>query len=337
MIATEKNESKTPDQLPPNLELNVRQVKTHLKERSLVAEESIRRAIVLHGIEQVLIWVDEAVDKLGREKRLDGRNRTLGGVFFHLVRENTKRSDRSKLVLPWGWCPAVSQTWDRVSLLDLKTPSSEGTEMSHGWGRVYVNGVITSVRPSNDGLTHILVIKHDVQDSIPSPLPSLERTGEIVAMCDAEINQQSLSCMKDVNTIDELLGKAVCIAGHPLVLSLSGKKRLGIYCHFIAETNPINHPLTLTYTGKIRKWDRGFYRDNTILSIYATCEMRKPTKKETPMKIYVNDFHWERIDLVARSAGHISLAGYPVVTNGGLALLVSHASIPTKKQTNNEA
>jgi PHAX RNA-binding domain len=81
----------------------VAQIATILGETETVPLMHIRRIVQTLGPERALQLLNEAVavESQGGLMLLDGsRRRTLGGVFFRLVRENTTPAERSRI---WPW------------------------------------------------------------------------------------------------------------------------------------------------------------------------------------------------------------------------------------------
>src|SRR5690242_11232226 len=94
-----RSESKPPKPLDPAAQ----QIATTLGETESVPLMHIRRIVQTLGPERALQLLEQAqaVEAQGDLMLLDGsRRRTLGGVFFRLVREQTTPAERSRI---WPW------------------------------------------------------------------------------------------------------------------------------------------------------------------------------------------------------------------------------------------
>ena len=94
-----RSESKPPKPLDPAAQ----QIATTLGETESVPLMHIRRIVQTLGPERALQLLEQAqaVEAQGGLMLLDGsRRRTLGGVFFRLVREQTTPAERSRI---WPW------------------------------------------------------------------------------------------------------------------------------------------------------------------------------------------------------------------------------------------
>jgi hypothetical protein len=94
-----RSEPKPPKPLDPTAE----QIATTLGETENVPLMHIRRIVQTLGPDRALQLLEQAqtAEAEGGLMVLDGtRRRTLGGVFFRLVRENTTPAERSRI---WPW------------------------------------------------------------------------------------------------------------------------------------------------------------------------------------------------------------------------------------------
>jgi PHAX RNA-binding domain-containing protein len=107
-MSVTRSEPKPPKPLDPAAQ----QIATTLGETEDVPLMHIRRIVQTLGPERALQLLAQAqtAEAQGGLMVLDGtRRRTLGGVFFRLVRENTTPAERSR-IWPWTKKPKLKAT-----------------------------------------------------------------------------------------------------------------------------------------------------------------------------------------------------------------------------------